>query len=427
MIRKNLIKTATVFLAVTMILGAAGCGKKKTKNDVNSTAVTQATVSAETSSLASKELTKTGLVTFDYTDADGNTVKLEGKAVAGEDGNVSIEVTDANGNKAVFTGKAKTVDGKLTVSNIKVKEAATLVKGDGTEIKIAEDSKIEDANESDGNTESDIAASDDMKQEVSDAQEEEKQIEEAREEVKNTEAANVAENNGNGGNENTGGNGNDSGNAGNNDNGNNGSNNGSPDNGNGDSGNNGNGNNGNDSGNGNNGNDSGNNGSSDNNNGDSGNNGDNGGNVTPTEPTTPERTPTPSEPATPSEPSIYDEIPEGYSHSLVDGPNGPQYAGNSNTVQCRGQDVHQGADVACPYELEKETVRYAYNNQTDRFENLTGFYYIPTDDEGSMSDEFYDLTEKFEESHGWAWKTGTMYKIGTFSCGEVWFYGLIPY
>lgn len=34
MIRKNLIKTATVFLAVTMILGAAGCGKKKTKNDV---------------------------------------------------------------------------------------------------------------------------------------------------------------------------------------------------------------------------------------------------------------------------------------------------------------------------------------------------------------------------------------------------------
>ena len=89
--------------------------------------------------------------------------------------------------------------------------------------------------------------------------------------------------------------------------------------------------------------------------------------------------------------------------------------------------MHQGADVACPYELEKETVRYAFNNQTDRFENLTGFYYIPTDDEGSMSDEFYDLTEKFEESHGWAWKTGTMYKIGTFSCGEVWFYGLIPY
>lgn len=419
MIKKNLIRFALTATIIATLAATAGCGKKKTKNDVNSTAVTQATVSAETSSLASKELTKTGLVTFDYTDADGNTVKLEGKAVAGEDGNATIEVTDANGNKAVFTGKAKTVDGKLTVSDIKVKEAATLVKGDGTEIKIAEDSKIEDANESDGNTESDIAASDDMKHEVSEAQEEEKQIEEAREEVKNTEAPNVAANNGNGGN------GNDNANAGNNDNDNNSGNNGSSDNGNGS----GNGNNGNDSGNGNNGNDSGNNGSSDNNNGDSGNNGDNGGNVTPTEPVTPEPTPTPSEPATPGE--LTEEEKNPYTHpenwGTVDGPNGPQYSENSWGYYVRGQDVHQGADVACPYELEKETVRYAYNNQTDRFENLTGFYYIPTDDEGSMSDEFYELTEKFEESHGWAWKTGTMYKIGTFSCGEVWFYGLIPY
>lgn len=415
MIRKNLIKTATVFLAVTMILGAAGCGKKKTKNDVNSTAATQATVSAETISLASKELTKTGLVTFDYTDADGNTVKLEGKAVAGEDGNATIEVTDANGNKAVFIGKAKTVDGKLTVSDIKVKEAATLVKGDGTEIKIAADSKIEDANESDGNTESDIVASDDMKQEVSEAQEEEKQIEEAREEVKNTEAANVAENNGNGGNENNGGNGNDSGNAGNNDNGNNGGNNGSSDNGNGDSGNNGSGNNGNDSGN---------NGSSDNNNGDSGNNGNdnngNGGNITPTEPVTPEPTPTPSEPATPGE--LTEEEKNPYTHpenwGTVDGPNGPQYSENSWGYYVRGQDVHQGADVACPYELGVLTTRYAFNNRDDKFEDLPVFYYIATDDEGSMSDADYALFEKYsDELHR---GRCSMYKVGTFSCGEVW-------
>lgn len=415
MIRKNLIKTATVFLAVTMILGAAGCGKKKIKNDVNSTAATQATVSAETSSLASKELTKTGLVTFDYTDADGNTVKLEGKAVAGEDGNATIEVTDANGNKAVFIGKAKTVDGKLTVSDIKVKEAATLVKGDGTEIKIAEDSNIEDANESDGNTESDIVASDDMKQEVSEAQEEEKQIEEAREEVKNTEAANVAENNGNGGNENNGGNGNDSGNAGNNDNGNNGGNNGSSDNGNGDSGNNGSGNNGNDLGNNgssdNNNGDSGNNGNDNNgnggNNGDSGNNGDNGGNITPTEPVTPEPTPTPSEPETPENKP---------NRGTTEGPNGPQYSDYWDSQ--RGQDVHQGADVACPYELGVLTTRYAFNNRTDKFENLSCFYYIPTNDEGDFSDADYELFEKY----GYELHTAkeTSYKVGTFSCGEVW-------
>ena len=413
MIRKNLIKTATVFLAVTMILGAAGCGKKKTKNDVNSTAATQATVSAETSSLASKELTKTGLVTFDYTDADGNTVKLEGKAVAGEDGNATIEVTDANGNKAVFIGKAKTVDGKLTVSDIKVKEAATLVKGDGTEIKIAEDSNIEDANESDGNTESDIVASDDMKQEVSEAQEEEKQIEEAREEVKNTEAANVAENNGNGGNENNGGNGNDSGNAGNNDN----DNNGSSDNGNGDSGNNGSGNNGNDSGNNgssdNNNGDSGNNGNDNNgnggNNGDSGNNGDNGGNITPTEPVTPEPTPTP----TPSEPETPENKPN---RGTTEGPNGPQYSDYWDSQ--RGQDVHQGADVACPYELGVLTTRYAFNNRDDKFEDLPVFYYIATDDEGSMSDADYALFEKYsDELHR---GRCSMYKVGIFSCGEVW-------
>lgn len=409
MIRKNLLKATLITTIIATLFTATACGKKNNNNTVSETTVT---VSAETKSIASKELTRTGLVTFDYTDENGNTVRLEGKVVASEDGDATIEVTDAKGNKAVFTGKAKTVDGKLTVSDIKVKEAGILVKSDGTQLKVTEDAKIEDAKESDGNETSDIAATDEMKQEISNAKEEEKQIEEAREEVKNTEAANVAENNGNGGNENNGNGGNDNGNAGNNDNDNNSGNNGSSDNGNGS----GNGNNGNDSGNGNNGNDSGNNGSSDNNNGDSGNKGDNGGNVTPTEPVTPEPTPTPSEPATPENKP---------NRGTTEGPNGPQYSDYWDSQ--RGQDVHQGADVACPYELEKETVRYAFNNQTDRFENLTGFYYIPTDDEGSMSDEFYDLTEKFEESHGWAWKTGTMYKIGTFSCGEVWFYGLIPY
>ena len=406
MIKKKLFKTSVILVALVTAFSFAGCGRKKTA-DVNSTDVIQATVSKETSSLAAKELTKTGIVSFDYTDADGNTVRLEGKAVANENGDATIEVTDADGNKAIFTGKAKTVDGKLTVSDIKVKEAGSLVKSDGTHLEVTEDAKIEDAKESDGNETSDIAASDEVKNEVKDAQEEEKKIEEAKEEVKQTEDSNVANNtNNNSGNSNGG-----------NSNG----------------------------------------GNSDNNNA--------GGNNTPApqptpapaepetpapapaEPETPapEPTPAPTEPETPApapepeEPAekpdselTYDELVEKYNPNhdpdgwgLIHGPNGAQYRGNGSSY-LRGQDVRQGADVECPYELEVATTRYAYNNQTDRFEDLTVFYYIPVNSEGDMSDEFYDLTEKYEESHGWAWRSNTMYKVGTFSCGDVWLYALIP-
>lgn len=403
MIKKKLFKTSVILVALVTAFSFAGCGRKKTA-DVNSTDVTQATVSKETSSLAAKELTKTGIVSFDYTDADGNTVRLEGKAVANENGDATIEVTDADGNKAIFTGKAKTVDGKLTVSDIKVKEAGSLVKSDGTHLEVTEDAKIEDAKESDGNESSDIAASDEVKNEVKDAQEEEKKIEEAKEEVKQTEASNVANNS-------------------NNNNSNGGNN------------------------------------TSDNNNA--------GGNNTPapsptpapaepetpapapaepetpapvpeptpapTEPETPAPTPEPEEPAEkPDSELTYDELVEKYNPNhdpdgwgLIHGPNGAQYCGNGSSY-LRGQDVRQGADVDCPYELEVATTRYAYNNQTDRFEDLTVFYYIPVNSEGDMSDEFYDLTEKYEESHGWAWRSNTMYKVGTFSCGDVWLYALIP-
>lgn len=403
MIKKKLFKTSVILVALVTAFSFAGCGRKKTA-DVNSTDVTQATVSKETSSLAAKELTKTGIVSFDYTDADGNTVRLEGKAVANENGDATIEVTDADGNKAIFTGKASTVDGKLTVSDIKVKEAGSLVKSDGTHLEVTEDAKIEDAKESDENTVSDIAASDEIKQEVSEAKEEEKKIEEAKEEVKQTEASNVANNTNN---------------------------------------------------------------NSGNSNGENSDNNNAGGNNTPapqptpapaepetpapapaepetpapapeptpapTEPETPAPTPEPEEPAEkPDSELTYDELVEKYNPNhdpdgwgLIHGPNGAQYCGNGSSY-LRGQDVRQGADVDCPYELEVATTRYAYNNQTDRFEDLTVFYYIPVNSEGDMSDEFYDLTEKYEESHGWAWRSNTMYKVGTFSCGDVWLYALIP-
>lgn len=382
MIKKKLIKTAAVLAALMTAFAFSGCGKKNTA-DVNNTAVTQATVSKETSSLAAKELTKTEVVSFDYTDADGNTVKLEGKAVVSENGEAVIEVTDASGNKTTFTGKAATKDGKLTVSDIKVKDAGTLVKADGTEIKVDENAKIEDARESDENTVSDIAASDEIKQEVSDAKEEEKKIEEAKEEVKQTEASNVANNTNN--------------NSGNSNGGNSDNNNAEPE------------------------------------------------TPAPAEPETPapapaepetpapepapEPTPAPApEPETPAEPEYKQPSPDDPSTwYIIDTPTGPQYGENSFGNKVRGQDVNQGADVECPYELEVATTRYAYNNQTDRFENLTGFYYIPINSEGHMSNEFMDMTDKYEEDHGWAWRSNTFYKIGTFSCGEVWFYGLIPY
>lgn len=401
MIKKKLFKTSVILVALVTAFTFAGCGRKKTAN-VGSTDVTQATVSKETSSLAAKELTKTGIVSFDYTDADGNTVRLEGKAVANENGDATIEVTDADGNKAIFTGKAKTVDGKLTVSDIKVKEAGSLVKSDGTQLEVTEDAKIEDAKESDGNESSDIAASDEVKNEVKDAQEEEKKIEEARDEIKNTEASDVASNN-NGGNSSNG----NAGNSG---------------------------------------------GSSDSSNG-NGNAGNSTVTPTPTEPApapepTPEPTPTPEpeptpaptptpEPTgpkpTPTEPAtpgggLSEEEKNPYKHpenwGTVDGPNGPQYSENGWGYYVRGQDVHQGADVECPYELGVLTTRYAYNNGTDRFENLSVFYFIPINDEGDFSDADYALFEKYGDETG-LWDNNS-YKVGTFSCGDVWVLIYIP-
>ena len=359
MTKKHLFKTAAVLIALMTAFTFAGCGKKKMA-DVNSIDVTQATVSKETSSLASKELTKTGIVTFDYTDENGNTVRLEGKAVAGENGEATIEVVDADGNKAVFTGKASTVDGKLTVSDIKVKEAGTLVKNDGTQIEVTENAEIKDAEETDSNEKSDIAASEEVKNEVKEAQEEEKKIEEAREEIKNTEASNVANNN-------------------------------------------------------------------------DGNNKNNGNDEKPTEPAPAptEPTPEPTEPAPkPTEPetdSRYDGIPDGYPHNVVEGPNGWQYAGNSNTVQCIGQDVKQGTNVECPYELSVLTTRYTLN-PSNKFEYIKGFYYIAHTDEdgneGIMSNEDDALAESLAEQlsiEAGAPTLSLLVKIGTFSNGEIYY------
>ena len=192
MIKKKLLKITLITTVIVTILVSSGCGKKTANND--ETTVQAVTVSAETSSNAAKELTKTGLVTFEYTDPDGNIYTLEGKAVASETGEAVIEVTDAEGNKVTFTGNAKTVDGKLSVSDIAVKDAGTLVKADGNKIEVTTGAIVADASEStEGGSNSDIAASDDIKQEVETAKKEESVIEAAREEVTKAES-NVAAN-----------------------------------------------------------------------------------------------------------------------------------------------------------------------------------------------------------------------------------------
>lgn len=156
--RKNIFKTTVIAMAVlTAAFGMTACGKKNNTVKDNDTTVTQENVTT-----ADKNNTKkSSKVVFDYTDADGVTTKLEGNATVSDNGEATIEVVDSNGNKTVFTGKANTDNGKLSVSEIKVSEGGTLVKTDGTEVKVSEDAKIEDATESTEATKADVVAKED--------------------------------------------------------------------------------------------------------------------------------------------------------------------------------------------------------------------------------------------------------------------------
>lgn len=389
MIRKNLLKATLITTIIATMFTATACGKK-TASSYTADNTTTATVSAETKSIAAKELTKTSLVTFDYTDEAGNTYTLEGKAVANESGDAVIEVTDASGNKVTFTGKAKTVDGKLSVSDIAVKDAGTLVKADGSEIKVSTGSTVADASESnEGESNTDITASDDVREEVETAKKEEAVIEAAREEVtkaeesvkadddndKNNDTV-IADNENNGGNENT----------------------------------------------------------ENNNTGDSENTDDNGGNTgdnnTPSpEPTTPspEPAPAPVEPTpAPEEEKPTEPTPDnskddsdngnngGYDFPTVKGPNGPMYGADYEDRKMRGQDVNQGADKPCPYELKTVTTRYFFSQGS--YSNRQGYYYIGLDEYGSeCEDSFNNLQYQMGKYNC------TCKRVGMYSCGMVWF------
>ena len=158
--KTRLLRTTVIALAVlTAAFGMTACGKKnKTENTSTTT---------ENVSVADKNNdNKPTKVVFDYTDTEGNTVKLEGNATVDDKGEATIEVVDEKGNKTVFTGKANTENGKLSVNDIKVTEGGTLVKTDGTEVKISEGTKIEDATESTEATKADVAAKEEPKEDV---------------------------------------------------------------------------------------------------------------------------------------------------------------------------------------------------------------------------------------------------------------------
>lgn len=376
--RKNLIKATLITTVIATILVSSGCGKKAANND--ETEVHPVTVSAETASNAAKELAKTGLVTFNYTDADGNTYTLEGKAVASENGDTTIEVADAQGNKVTFTGKAKTINGKLHVSDIAVKDAGTLVKADGSKIEIATGATVADASEStEEESNSDISASDDVKQEIETAKKEESVIEAAREEVTKAES-NVADNDNVKPEEPK----NDTSNTP-----------AQPD-------------------------------------------------TTPEEPKndttdTPEEpkdetSDTPTEPDdTPAQPDTTPEEPKedapeppaednkddnssgGYDFPMVEGPNGPMYAYTGSNWWQVGQDVNQGADKECPYALKTITTRY-FSRDAETFSMCTGYYYIAINEDGDEAN-----TRLEELAYNIGKYNNTRREVGTYSCGLICF------
>lgn len=387
MIRRKLLKATLLTTVIACILTSTACGKKTSGSNTvdNITTKHQVAVNAEAKSNAAKELTKTSLVTFDYTDEAGNTYTLEGKAVANESGAATIEVSDNNGNKVTFTGKVATADGKMTVSGITVKDAGTLIKPDGTEIKVTTGTIVADAAKSDETTESDITASEDAKQEVETSKKEEA-VTKAEETADNT-----TDNNGgnsddtiiadNGSNESSDNQGNDE-SSDNNDNA---------------------------------GNTDSNPGSSDNNNSDN--------NVTPASPTPDEtedkkdETPAPA-PVEPTPDNSKDNSDNGnnggYDFPTVEGPNGPMYAFTGNNYDVAGQDVNQGANVDCPYPLKTVTTRYFFDN--DNYSYKQGYYYAAIDSRG------HECEDPFDELHYQMGKYNCRTKmVGMYSCGMVWF------
>ena len=106
----------------------------------------------------------------------------------------------------------------------------------------------------------------------------------------------------------------------------------------------------------------------------------------------------------------------GYDFPTVDGPNGPMYAEKYNG-HIPGEDVNQGANVECPYTMKQVTTRYFETR--GEWSVREGYYYIAVDEYG---DEIPLSENPFHTYYNQlGYKNCIMSKVGTFSCGDVWF------
>lgn len=152
MIRRKLLKISLITTIAATLLVSAGCGKKAADN--NTIQETKATVSTETKSVAAKELTKTSLVTFDYTDENGEVHTMEGKIVADENGIATIQAEDTTGSIVEFKGNIITDEkGEVTVKDVVAKSDNPFVKEDGTDVVADADNTVTDESGNEGNNE----------------------------------------------------------------------------------------------------------------------------------------------------------------------------------------------------------------------------------------------------------------------------------
>ena len=152
MIRKKLLKITLITTIAATLLVSAGCGKKAADN--NTIQETKATVSTETKSVAAKEPTKIRLVTFDYTDENGEVHTMEGKIVADENGIATIQAEDTTGSIVEFKGNIITDEkGEVTVKDVVAKSDNPFVKEDGTDVVADADNTVTDESGNEGNNE----------------------------------------------------------------------------------------------------------------------------------------------------------------------------------------------------------------------------------------------------------------------------------
>lgn len=94
MIKRNLLKGASVFLSCCLIFASAGCGKKKPVSTENTT---KAVTEQETKD--NKKKTTEEQVTIAVKDAEGNTVEVAGIVETNEDGEKVVIIQDRDGNR----------------------------------------------------------------------------------------------------------------------------------------------------------------------------------------------------------------------------------------------------------------------------------------------------------------------------------------